>query len=50
MSMQQTDNPFRIRDTAAQDVVVDTGKGLRWKRWGLIGGGVAVLAAALVWV
>ncbi len=48
--MQQTDNPFRIRDTAAQDVVVDTGKGKRWKRWGLIGGGVAVLAAALVWV
>jgi HlyD family secretion protein len=46
----QTDNPFRIRDTAAQDIVVETGKGARWKRWGLIGGGVAVLAAALAWV
>lgn len=46
----QTDNPFRIRDTAAQDTVVQTGKGAHWKRWGLIGGGVLALAAALVWV
>jgi HlyD family secretion protein len=46
----QTDNPFRIRDTAGQDTVVQAGKGARWKRWGLIGGGAVVLAAALVWV
>lgn len=46
----QTANPFRIRNTAAQDTVVLASKGARWKRWGLVGGGAVVLAAALAWV
>lgn len=46
----QTENPFRIRDTAGQDTVVLASKGARWKRWGPVGGGVVVLAAALAWV
>jgi HlyD family secretion protein len=46
----QTQAPFRIRDTAGQDTVVLASKGARWKRWGLVGGGAVVLAAALAWV
>ncbi|WCE02702.1 efflux RND transporter periplasmic adaptor subunit [Pseudoxanthomonas sp. JBR18] len=46
----QNDSPFRIRDTAAQDIVVETGRGAHWKRWGLIGGAALVVLVALGWV
>ncbi len=46
----QNDSPFRIRDTAAQDIVVETGRGAHWKRWGLIGAGVLIVLVALGWV
>lgn len=46
----QNDSPFRIRDTAAQDIVVETGRGAHWKRWGLIGGAALVVLLALGWV
>lgn len=46
----QNDSPFRIRDTAAQDIVVETGRGAHWKRWGLIGGAALAVLVALGWV